>query len=109
MDKITNTALSDILQGLTGAEFLSRLINVLIEVALIGGAVIFLFMLLWGGIGWMTSGGDKTATEAARGRVTSAVIGLALLLFAFAIIKLIGSLFGINLLGDIPIPTITQP
>lgn len=62
------------------------------------GLVGFLFMVILGGIQWIFSGGDKGAVEAAKGRFTNALIGLVLLLSTFAIIKLIETFFGINIL-----------
>jgi len=63
------------------------------------GAIIFLFMLISGAITWITSGGDKNAVEAARGRVTSAIVGIVVLFVTFAAITLIENFFGgINIL-----------
>ena len=42
----------------------------------------------------MTARGDEKATQAARATLTSAVIGLLIVLGAFAIINLIGLLTG---------------
>jgi hypothetical protein len=72
-------------------------------------ALVFFFFLLSGGIQWITSGGDKAQTEAARNRLTAAIIGLVIVFVAWAIINLISMLFGINLLNlNIePIPGIT--
>jgi len=72
-------------------------------VTLIVGAVIFLFMLLLGAIQWISSGGDKANVEAARSRLTTALIGLVLLFAVFAVIKVIDTFFGTDiLLLDIP-------
>ncbi len=103
---ITNPALSDNLQSLSGGGFLGKSISTFIELALILGAIVTLFMLLIGGIQWMTSGGDKAGLEAAKGRITAALIGLLILFSAFAIIKLLETIFGIPLLGEITIPSI---
>ena len=35
-------------------------------------------MLLWGGIGYITAGGDKEATQNASKRISAALIGLAI-------------------------------
>ena len=57
-----------------------------------------LFMLIWGSIQWISSGGDKQALESARGRLTGALIGIVLLFVSFALIQLIGNFFGIKIL-----------
>jgi hypothetical protein len=71
----------------------------LIGLIFVAGAIIFFFMLLISGIQWITSGGDKTAVEGAKGRLTQALIGIVVLFSAFAIIKLVQGLFGINILS----------
>lgn len=93
------------IQNMGGVEFLQKAISVGITLIFIVGGVIFFFMLLIGGIQWITSSGDKAAVEAARGRIMHALIGIFILFASFAIITLIGSLFGLNLL-EITIPTI---
>lgn len=65
----------------------------LIGLLFIIGAIVFLFIMLMGGIQWISSGGDKAALESARGKITNAIIGLVILLGTFAIIKLIETFF----------------
>lgn len=82
------------------------LLSNLIQLIFIIAALIFFFMLVVGGIQWMVSGGDKAATEGARGRITAALIGLIIVFAAWAIMKLIEQFLGISILGTaIPIPT----
>lgn len=95
---ITNPVLRKTLQGKSGLEFLQELIPNLVGLAFIVGVIIFLFVMILGAIQWITSGGDKTSIESARGRVTNAVIGIFFLLATFAILKLIENFFGIDIL-----------
>jgi len=109
--EITNPALSERLQTLLktkgGAGFLGAFISNLITLLLIFASLAFFFMLIFGGIQWMTSGGDKAATEAARGRITSAVIGLIVTFSVWAIMALIEKFFGITIIsGSITLPTL---
>jgi TRAP-type C4-dicarboxylate transport system permease small subunit len=62
-------------------------------------ALIFFFMLVWGGIKYITAGGDKAQTEAARGQITAALIGLVIVFAAWAIVNLVSLFFGIDLLN----------
>ena len=62
------------------------------------GAIIFVFMFIWGAIQWMISGGDKAAIESARGKVTNAITGLVVLFALFAILALLEMFFGIDLM-----------
>lgn len=96
---IRNPALSEQLQGMTGGDFVARLISTLVNIFLVVGAVIFVFMFIYGAITWISSGGDKVAVEEARKRVIHAVIGIAILFTTWAAITLIESLFGINIIS----------
>jgi TRAP-type C4-dicarboxylate transport system permease small subunit len=71
---------------------------------LVAAALVFFFMLIIGGIKWITSGGDKGQTEAARNQITAALIGLFIVFASYAIISLIQIFFSINIL-DLSIPT----
>ncbi|MDO8551440.1 MAG: hypothetical protein Q7S03_02060 [bacterium] len=104
--EITNPALSDQLNNLSGSQFLSNLIGVMLESILIIGSILTIALLLWGGIQWILSGGDKAGLESARGKIVNALVGILILFSAFAIIKLIEVVFGITLLGPIFIPSI---
>lgn len=73
------------------------IIGTLIRLILIVAIVISLFFLIYGGIRWVLSGGDKTAVEAARNHIVAAIVGLVIVLLAFFILNLIGGFFGITL------------
>lgn len=90
--------------GLGVTEF-GNLISAGIQVAIIVAALLTFAYLIWGGIEWITSGGDKTAYEAARGRITAALVGLAIVAAAWALMKLIGFFFGVDILGQINLPS----
>jgi len=62
---------------------------------IMGGITLFAF-LVWGGIEYMTSGGDKAKTETAQKRITSAIIGVAIIASGFAVWKLALYFFGID-------------
>lgn len=99
---ISNPALGPSLQNIFtssgGVGFFQTLLPNFVTLALIIGAIIFFFMLVIGAIQWISSGGDKAAIEAARGRITQALVGIVVLFSVFAIIKLIEVFFGIHIL-----------
>lgn len=68
-------------------------------------ALVFFFILVTGGLKWVTSGGDEKKVGAARAQITNALIGLAIVFAAWAIMRLIGIVFGIDILGNLTIPT----
>lgn len=83
---------------------LGKLIQSLLSVTLgIVGLLVFIY-LIWGGIEWITAGGDKSKTESARQKLTNAIIGLAIVAAAFAISQVLGTFFGIKVGTDINLP-----
>jgi hypothetical protein len=74
-----------------------ELVGLAISFVLIIASLAFFFMLVLGGIRWITSGGDKGKTEAARGQITAGLVGLVIVFAAWAILTLIESFFGVNL------------
>ena len=76
-----------------------------IQLALIVAALVFFFLLIIGGIRWMTAGGDKEKAGAARSQLTSALVGLAIVFAAWAIIRLIEVLFGVSIISGFKIPS----
>ncbi len=74
-----------------------------ISLILVLAGLAFFFILVIGGVKWILSGGDKAHTEAARNQITAALVGLVIVFSAWAIVGLINTFFGINLMKlDIP-------
>jgi hypothetical protein len=94
---VYNPQLSASIRNLSGWEFINSFFPYFVVLLFIIGAIGFFFMLVLGGVQWITSGGDKARVEDARRKVTSALIGLFLLFIVYAIVKLINILFGINI------------
>jgi hypothetical protein len=99
---IINTALSDQLSALLDAssgssDFWNNTLSAGITLMFTVGAIVFLGIIMLGGIQWITSGGDKASVEAARGRITSAIVGLVILLSVFALVIAVEYFFGVNL------------
>lgn len=82
-----------------GSDFLGAVVPKVIGALFAFGAVAFMFILIIGAISWILSGGDKAHVEAAKGRITSAIVGIILLLSSFVIIKLVEIFFNINILS----------
>lgn len=95
---ITNPALGDNLQNLEGASFFDRLLSTGITLFFIVGGIVFLIMLISGGVQWITAAGNKDQLEGAQKRITNALIGIVVLFSVYAIVRLVGSIFGINIL-----------
>ncbi|MBI5045251.1 MAG: hypothetical protein HZC02_04955 [Candidatus Levybacteria bacterium] len=60
-------------------------------------AVVSVVFLIWGGIKWITAGGDKTKVQTARETIIGAIIGLVIAFAAFFIVNFVLKLlFGQN-------------
>ena len=79
-------------------DFGSLLGNIVLAAMIISGLMVF-FYLIWGGVQYITSGGDKEQAESARNRITYALIGLVIVIGSYAITKLIEAFFGVNILA----------
>ena len=79
-----------------GVGALESIISKGITILFIVAIILTLYFLIWGGIQWITSAGDKTKIEAARKRLIYAVIGLVVVLLAFMIVNIVGALFGVD-------------
>lgn len=59
-------------------------------------AVLAVIYLMYGGIKWITSRGDKIAVESARKHIIAAVIGLVVVAGSFFALKVVFTLLGAN-------------
>jgi hypothetical protein len=65
----------------------------ILTLALVIAVIIALLYLIWGGIKWITSGGDKGNVETARNQIIAAIIGLIVVFLAWFIINIILQFF----------------
>ncbi|MFH1602185.1 MAG: pilin [Candidatus Shapirobacteria bacterium] len=84
----------------------SNLVKGVINFLLIGAGLIFFVMLVLGGIKWIMSEGDETKVKTAQGQVQNALVGLVVVFSAWAILRLIQAVFGIDLLETLTFPTV---
>ncbi len=84
--------------GTGGSGSPGRFTNIITKVigilTLVAG-IWFIFLLISGGIQWMSSGGDKGKLAAARSNMISGAIGLAIIIAALFIAEIFGSVFGL--------------
>ena len=99
-DEITNTALgSKVPKG--AGEGLAFYIAQLWKTVVIVGGLAFLVYLLWGGIKWVTAGGDKGKLDDAQHMIYNALGGLGVLVASYAFVRLVGGVANINLLAPV--------
>jgi hypothetical protein len=68
----------------------------LFQIALILGSIMTFVYLVWGGIQWITSGGNQEAAKGAKEKITDAILGLALLALVWLIWRLVIYFVGIS-------------
>jgi hypothetical protein len=93
--------------GPLGEITIPALVSAGVMLILIIAALIAFVFLVVGGIRWVTSGGDKEKTAKAQQTLTAALVGLVIVFAAWAIIRLIETFFGIQIL-TLEIPTVGQ-
>jgi len=76
---------------------IGTLISAIVSALLVIAALLAFLYLVLGGIQWITSGGDKSGMEAARNKITQAIVGLVIVAAAYAIMILISNFLGISL------------
>lgn len=74
---------------------------------LVIAAIISLFFLIFGGIRWITSGGDKAKVDSARQTITAAIVGLIISFLSFFILNVVLGFFGLSL-SNLTLPRITS-
>ena len=87
---------------------LGDLINRLLTFVIAISALLVFLYLIWGGIDWITSGGDKAKTEAARQKIIAAVIGLIIVAASYAILTIAINFLGAESLQDLIDQAITS-
>ncbi len=68
-----------------GQGELESTIGALIRVALSLLGVIAVVIILWGGFSWMTAGGEEAKIQDAKNLIIGGIVGLAIILSAYAI------------------------
>lgn len=75
---------------------ISSLFTVIIRVVITVAALLTLMYMLWGGLDWVTSGGEKEKIVKAQQKITYAVIGIIFIVLSFSIFGVVaGNILGI--------------
>ncbi len=85
---------------------LGRLISTGVSVIIIVSGILVFVFLVWGGLEWLTAGGDKTKTQSAQSRITNALVGLAIIAASWALVRIIAYFFGVEagISGPLTVP-----
>lgn len=86
--------------SLTGSGMKSLLDNVINAVGAVAG-LYFLIQFILSAIKYISQGGDDKALASARKAMSNATLGLIMVFMAWWVVRIVGTIFGINLLKPI--------
>ena len=75
-----------------GTENLPTMIGKIVGALLSFVGVLFLILMIYGGIMWMTARGNEQQVEKARSLIVAAIIGIIITLAAYAITMFVGNI-----------------
>ncbi len=90
-----NVALNSAQPVTTLANLISTIIGLLTVIA----ALYFIFMIITGAIGIISSGGDKGAYEDSRKKITTGAIGFVVVVAAMFVVGLVGVILDLPILN----------
>lgn len=82
--------------GTTGGALAEFIRNALNAAWLVAGLATFIYLAV-GGFRYITAGGDQKATQEAGKQITGAITGLAIIIGSYALVKILGVVFGIDI------------
>lgn len=96
-------------EGVATLSCIPAVFQNVVSAALLFAGVVAVFMIVYAGIRYITSGGDPKAVEGAKNTLTWAVIGLIVIILSFFIINFIAFFTGASCIrffgfGNCPTP-----
>lgn len=82
---------------------LETFISTMLGVITVFAGIYFIVNFLLAALSWVTSSGESSKIQAARDRMLQSTIGIVVVVAAYGIVGLIGSIVGLNILnpGDV--------
>jgi hypothetical protein len=96
---LTKAASKVDLPGAKGGGDFGEWLSGLMSVVMVFAAILVLLYLIWGAMEWITSGGDKSKVEAARTKITNAIVGLLVLSATTGLFIILQQFLGICVLS----------
>ena len=83
---------------------IGRLVSSGIQITIIASGLLVLAFMIYGGISYLIAAGDKELMTKAQRVISNAVMGMVIVVAAFAVTKLIEIVFGVRILSGITLP-----
>lgn len=90
-----------------GASTIGPLLSTIFTAMTVVGVIFSVFNLIMGAYLWISAGGDKAQLQKAQQKILNAIVAMMILFSIWALVYLIGSLFGLNLV-EIRLPTFSS-
>ena len=78
---------------------ITNLMSLIVGLITIFAGLFFLIIFVAAGVQFITAGGDKQKLETARDKMTTGIVGLVIVIAAYALVGLVGSIFGLDILN----------
>lgn len=98
----------NIIPNIAPTPSIGNVIRAVINLLFVVAAVVAIIFLIWGGIRWIISGGDKAGVESARNTIIAAVIGLVIVFLTFFILTLVFNFLGFGALFTFNLPNVVN-
>ena len=95
---IYNPAIKSTIGTGAGAVIIAQMIANFLKISFSIAGLVLLAMLIFGGIEWMTAGGNKDQMAKAQLRLTGALVGFIVYMSVFAIINFLAPALGLDFL-----------
>lgn len=99
LDQIQSEGLPGFVGGNTLGDLISN--SKILDFVFGAAAILLLVYLALGGLQLMTSRGDPKAMQGAQAKITNAVIGFVITIFAYILVGLLGKVFGLTVFSQI--------
>ena len=83
------------------AHDLTTLLTAVLSLLIAVVSLLVFVYLIWGGIEWITSGGDKGKTDQARSKIIAALVGVIIIASSYAILQIMLRFLGFDSLTEV--------
>jgi len=90
-------------QSSNPTTYVNNVVQTAFSIFIIIGVVFFVYQFIMSGFHFISSQGDQKKIESAKSEITYALVGLVVIFSVFAILKLMGTIFGISDLKSLQI------
>lgn len=86
----------DIYGPLQGIETVGDVVNIILNFAVPFVGIILTFTFIWAGYDLLTSQGNPDKVKSARAKLTTAIIGVILLVSSFLVVRIVAYIFNLD-------------